>query len=119
MKISKVKTAQTTRIEMVLKQLNINYNKEFYFHPLRKWRSDFYLPDFNTLIEYEGGTFGFGRHNQPLGYSKDCGKYNETQKLRYSLLRYTADMIKGDNIYRIVKDIEEIKSGLPQKELFA
>jgi len=104
-----MKSTQIDRIERLLISQNIKFNKEFIFHPVRKWRSDFYLPDYNVLLEYEGGTFSRGRHVKGIGYSGDCQKYNETQKLGYRLLRYTVDMIKGDDIYRIVKDLQEIK----------
>ncbi len=45
--------------------------KEFRFHPGRRWRADFaHLPS-RTLIEIEGGIWLRGRHNRPQGFLAD------------------------------------------------
>jgi hypothetical protein len=64
---------------------------EFKFCPTRKWRSDFYIPELNTLFEYEGLTSSRkGGHQTKIGYSNNCDKYNEASLLGFKLLRYTA-----------------------------
>ncbi len=72
---------------------------EYRFCPERKFRADYYLPDLNLLVEYEGigiaadggrAYSGASRHTSLAGYSKDCEKYNLAQILGYRLLRYTA-----------------------------
>jgi very-short-patch-repair endonuclease len=45
--------------------------KEFRFHPVRKWRADFaHLPS-RTLIEIEGGIYVNGRHNRAGEFAAD------------------------------------------------
>ncbi len=62
---------------------------EYRFHPTRKWRFDFAYPEQKIAIEIEGGTWIGGRHIHPIGFEKDCEKYNFCAKLGYRLLRYT------------------------------
>jgi hypothetical protein len=45
--------------------------REFHFHPTRRWRADFaHLPS-RTLIEIEGGIYVNGRHNRAGGFAAD------------------------------------------------
>ena len=49
------------------------FEKEFWFHPVRKWRADFaHLPS-RTLIEIEGGIYVHGRHNHSLAPGPNFG----------------------------------------------
>ena len=41
-------------IELLLKENNISYIKEFKFNDLGLYRFDFYLPEYNRLIEFDG-----------------------------------------------------------------
>ena len=68
---------------------------EYRFHPKRKWRFDFCWPDFRVALEVEGGTYSGGRHTRPIGFEKDCEKYNEAAILGWRVLRVTGDMV-GD-----------------------
>lgn len=80
----------------------INFVREFNFHPSRKFRADFYLPEYNVLIEVEGGTKGKSRHTTHAGYSKDLEKYNSAQILGFSRLAFTTEQIsKGQAIETI------------------
>jgi hypothetical protein len=80
----------------------------------RKYRCDFYLPKYNTIIEIEGGIYVQGRHNRGKGYSDDCKKYNLLTMAGYKVIRLTTDhfMRTGQNQYavsgyssQIIKDI--------------
>ena len=67
--------------------------REFQFHPVRRWRIDFYWPyvysmDGPLALEVEGGGWISGRHNHPSGFAKDMEKYREMTKARIWLLRY-------------------------------
>jgi len=74
--------------------------KQYHFHPVRKWRSDFAYPGLHLLIEIEGGIYTNGRHVRPQGYQEDCIKYNEAALLGYRLLRFTPDMVESGSALR-------------------
>jgi very-short-patch-repair endonuclease len=68
--------------------------REYRFHPVRRWRSDFGFPDHRLLIEVEGGAYSQGRHTRGKGFEGDCEKYNTAQILGWTVLRYTPGMIE-------------------------
>lgn len=71
--------------------------REYRFHPVRKFRFDFAWPDFKTALEVEGGTFTNGRHTRPKGYESDCHKYNLATLEGWKVFRVTTDMVnKGE-----------------------
>lgn len=76
--------------EDMLKRNKINYIREHKFHPIRKWRFDFAIPEFFIAVECEGAVWSGGRHTRGSGYSKDCEKYNNATLLGWRVLRYCA-----------------------------
>lgn len=80
----------------------INYKREHEFNPMTKHRADFFLPEYNLLVEVEGGTKGKSRHTTHDGYSKDLEKYNMAQILGFSRLAFTTEQVsKGAAIQTI------------------
>lgn len=77
--------------------------REFRFHPQRRWRFDFAWPDRKLAVECEGGIFSFGRHTRGAAYSKDCEKYNQSALLGWTVLRYT---IK--NLDQMIHDLKGV-----------
>jgi very-short-patch-repair endonuclease len=67
--------------------------REFKFHPDRKYRFDFAFPDKKLGIEIEGGTWTSGRHSRGSGYDKDLCKYNSAARLGWMVLRYSTRMV--------------------------
>jgi hypothetical protein len=61
---------------------------EYRFHDKRRWRFDYYFPDYKVAIEIEGGVFQYGRHNRISGFIKDMEKYNAAAEMGILLLRY-------------------------------
>lgn len=61
---------------------------EYKFHPVRKWRNDYFLTKYRIAVEIEGGVFIGGRHTSGMGFSKDMEKYN-------------AALVEGIVVYRI------------------
>lgn len=62
---------------------------EHMFYPGRKWRFDYYFPDYRVAIEIEGGAFKYGRHNRAVGFLKDMIKYNAAAGMGIIILRYS------------------------------
>lgn len=90
-------------LEWQLQAGHIRYEKEFKFHPKRRWRADFYLPTpygkAPVLVEVEGGVYSGGRHTRGLGYENDVEKYNEATLLGYMLIRCTTKHVRSGQAY--------------------
>lgn len=67
--------------------------REYRFHPVRKWRVDFAWTDRKLAVECEGGSWIIGRHQRPLGFEEDCIKYNTAAVMGWRVLRFTKAMI--------------------------
>lgn len=81
--------------------------REFRFHPERRWRADFaYLPG-RVLIEVEGGIWVNGRHNRAAGFNADLEKYLEACLAGWRVFRFGPDQITMENVVRLVDLITE------------
>jgi very-short-patch-repair endonuclease len=76
-----------------LRAAGIEHEREFRFHPTRRWRADFRVGQ--VLVEVEGGGFVAGRHGTGIGIENDCEKYSEAAALGYRLIRVTPRHIKN------------------------
>ena len=76
--------------------------REFVFHPERKWRADFAHIESRTLVEIEGGIWIQGRHNRPQGFAADIEKYLEAALAGWHVLRLTEFQITAPMIERII-----------------
>lgn len=81
-----------------------DYEREFRFHPLRRWRFDYAWPASLVALEIEGGQFVKGRHQRPTGFEKDCEKYNAASILGWTVIRATTTMVRDG---RALQAIEE------------
>ena len=70
--------------------------REYKFHPERKWRFDFAWPEKMIAIECEGGIWSGGRHTRGIGFINDCEKYNEATILGWRILRVTTSTTAKD-----------------------
>lgn len=80
--------------------------REWRFHPTRRWRFDFAYPHRQPklAIEVEGGTWVRGRHTRGRGFEQDCEKYNAAASLGWLVFRFTGDMVNdGRAIATIVE----------------
>jgi hypothetical protein len=81
-------------INLFCRAYNLTLAQEFRFDTSRRWKSDFYILEFNCLIEFEGmgGNHwsGIGGHQTLTGYTANCEKYNRASLMGFKLLRYTA-----------------------------
>lgn len=67
--------------------------REFIFHPERKWRMDFAWPEAQVALEVEGGVWTQGRHTRPKGYTEDIVKRNTATLMGWSVLQATGEHI--------------------------
>lgn len=98
-------------MELILNEIsNYDYHKEFKFLDNRKFRFDYVFLLDNSLIkgiaiEFEGGVWSAGRHIRPLGFIKDCEKYNLAAVNGYVVLRFTSECLKNtDRIKSIIEN---------------
>jgi len=71
------------------------FEREYVFHPTRKWRFDFAFPFQKIAVEVEGNAWsvkGGGRHMQ----DGDLEKYNAAAKLGWRVFRFSPKMLKDD-----------------------
>jgi very-short-patch-repair endonuclease len=69
--------------------------REFCFHPERKWRFDFAWLEQKVAVECEGGHWVGGRHVRGAGFEGDCEKYNEAACLGWVVIRITRTHIRN------------------------
>lgn len=68
---------------------------EFRFHPVRRWRFDYAVPEIKLAIEYDGhGGFvkagGVSRHGSIVGMTQDAEKFNSAIACGWRVLKFTA-----------------------------
>ncbi len=89
-----------TEMELILNEIsNYDYHKEYKFLSDRRFRFDYVFLLSESLIkgiaiEFEGGVWSAGRHIRPLGFIKDCEKYNLASINGYIVLRFTSECLK-------------------------
>lgn len=84
--------------------------REWRFHPDRKWQFDLAYPEVKVAFEVEGANFPFrdpktgemtvGRHLRGKGYERDIEKYNEAALLGWKVIRTTGDQIDDGSFAR-------------------
>ena len=92
-----------TLLAVQLEQAGIPFEREYRFHPTRRWRADFAIvlfrhpseplyaaPDqVDILVEVEGGAYVQGRHTRGPAFEADCEKYAAAAILGYRVIRVT------------------------------
>lgn len=69
--------------------------RQYRFHPKRKWMFDFAWPDVKVAVEIEGGTWTNGRHTRGSGFEGDCEKYNAAGMDGWLVLRFIGKMVES------------------------
>ena len=67
------------------------FEREYRFHPTRRWRLDFAWVDEKIALEVEGSIWARGRHTRGKGYIGDIEKYSEASLYGWILLRVPTD----------------------------
>jgi hypothetical protein len=91
--------------------------REWMFHPDRKWRFDYAWPKAMVALEVEGGIFGNGQkcpvckqskrlgHTSVSGMLDDMQKYREAVLLGWKLIRVTPAEEKDGTAFRLVEKL--------------
>lgn len=104
------KAIQAHRIKELEKATGQQVIAEQEFHPERKWRFDFFLPDSNIAIEVEGGVWTNGRHTRSKGYLGDMEKYSEAAAMGILVLRFTPDQLLQPKAIKTIQQAIETKT---------
>ena len=85
----------------------LEVEREFKFHPTRRWRFDFAMPAKKIAIECEGGVWTGGRHTRGSGAIGDMEKYNHAAALGWRVFRFDGGAVKrGEAIKFLVSILE-------------
>lgn len=68
--------------------------REFAFHPTRKWRFDFAWPALKIAAEVQGGIWNRGAHGRGSGIERDAEKLNEAQLLGWVVLLLSPGQVR-------------------------
>jgi hypothetical protein len=79
--------------------------RDYKFHPTRRWKADFCIFPAKVLIELHGGG-ARGRHSTVKGHAADCEKLNEAQKMGFLVLQYTVLRLK--DMAAVVDEVAEV-----------
>lgn len=94
-----IRRAKRTKLEDKLRGQLWAHNlwpvRQFYFHPVRKWRSDFAFPDHKLLIEVDGGEWINGAHNRGAGKARDNEKDHAAIAMGYRVLHFTGSQVRS------------------------
>ena len=101
----RAKPSQITDIFTVIckTDLKVECVKEYKFHPKRRWRFDYAIPDHKIALEVEGGVWTGGRHIRAQGFLGDMEKYNTATLMGWRVFRTTPDDLLKMVILNMVK----------------
>lgn len=68
--------------------------REYKFHPDRRWKFDLAFPKVHLAVEYEGIFSAKSRHTTISGFDGDATKYSTAAILGWVVIRITAIMLK-------------------------
>ena len=71
--------------------LKVECVKEYKFHPKRRWRFDYAIPNHKIALEVECGVWTGGRHSRAQGFLGDMEKYNTATLMGWRVFRTTPD----------------------------
>jgi hypothetical protein len=91
---------------------SLDYQREWRFHPTRRWRFDLAFPEISVALEVEGGAWSGGRHTRPMGFLGDMDKYNEAVLMGWLLLRCTWKEVKNGEAQILLERAIKLRLGV-------
>jgi hypothetical protein len=79
------------------------WEPEFRFHPVRKWRFDYAWPMFKVAVEIEGGIWVRGAHVRGGHFLSDAEKYNNAGLLGWRVFRFTPRQLRSGEALTLMK----------------
>lgn len=82
--------------------------RQYRFHPERRWTFDFAWPGHKIAAECEGGIWfrsGKGAHTGGSAIMRDMEKYNHATKMRWQVYRFSDKEIKNGEAVQWLADI--------------
>lgn len=89
--------------KIIKSSTGLEVEKEYRFHPTRKWRFDYAIPAIRMAVEVEGGVWTGGRHTSSKGFLGDMEKYNEAALLGWCLIRTTPSLLLTSKTIELIK----------------
>lgn len=103
-----------------LDQAGIPYEREYRFHPKRRWRFDFVVIEEKVVdvsrlfrlrptelatiaVEVEGGSYT-GGHKRGRAYESDCDKNNEAMRLGWRIYRFTPAQVEDGRAIAFIQE---------------
>ena len=77
--------------------------REYRFHPTRKWRLDFAWPAVMLAVEVEGGIYRGGGHTHVKDLKRDMEKSNALTLLGWRLLRFHGDQVRSGEAVAVIR----------------
>lgn len=94
--------------------LKVECVKEFRFHPTRKWRFDYAIPEHKIALEVEGGVWTRGRHTSPKGFLNDMEKYNTATLMGWRVFRTVPDELHTNATLQMLRTAMNPDTGEPK-----
>lgn len=93
---------------------------QYKWHPFRRFKADFAIPEYKILIEIEGGIWNRRAHGSIRGILNDIEKSNLAQAEGWKLFRVVANGRKGLpgflNADHVIEAIKRSINGKKQRE---
>lgn len=103
-----------------LEQAGIPFEREYRFHPTRKFRADFavgktlaWIGDVHSpapagiepiLVEVDGATWTLGRHNHPTSIAKEYERTAAAAILGFRMIRATTEQVEDGTCLRWIRE---------------
>jgi very-short-patch-repair endonuclease len=85
-------------------KLDNGMEREWKFHPKRRWRFDFAWPARMVAVELEGWA-AFQGHASLEGFQTDCEKYNSATELGWRVFRFTGRQVRKGQAYQFMERV--------------
>lgn len=101
---------------LVRSDLKLDIVTEHRFHPTRRWRFDYAIPEHKIAVEKDGGIWmkGGGAHSRPQNIIRDMEKLTQAAVLGWTVIRRTPGQLNTRETLDLIKLAVEFKKTLNQ-----